>query len=49
MGRHYSHLSLDERRRIAKWLEAKMPIAEMADRFYRDALSYSPSFGQDLS
>lgn len=27
MGRHYSHLSLDERRRIAKWLEAKMPSA----------------------
>jgi IS30 family transposase len=37
MGRHYSHLSLDERRRIAKWLEAKMPIAEMADRLCRDA------------
>jgi len=37
MGRHYSHLSLDERRRIAKWLEAKMPIAEIADRLCRDA------------
>ena len=37
MGRHYSHLSLDERRRIANWLEAKMPIAEVADRLCRDA------------
>lgn len=37
MGRHYSHLRLDERRRIAKWLEAKMPITEMADRLGRSA------------
>lgn len=37
MGRHYSHLRLDERRRIAKWFEAKMPITEMADRLGRSA------------
>tara|TARA_R100000935_G_scaffold573_1_gene2016 strand:- start:801 stop:1811 length:1011 start_codon:yes stop_codon:yes gene_type:complete len=37
MGRTYSHLSLEERRRIAKWREAKMPIAEIADRLGRDA------------
>lgn len=37
MGRHYSHLRLDERRRIAKWLVAKMPITEMADRLGRSA------------
>uniref|UniRef100_UPI002636890E helix-turn-helix domain-containing protein n=1 Tax=uncultured Sulfitobacter sp. TaxID=191468 RepID=UPI002636890E len=37
MGSCYSHLSLDERRKIAKWLEAKMPIAEIADRLGRDA------------
>lgn len=37
MGSHYSHLSLEERRKIAKWLEAKMPIAEIADRLSRDA------------
>ena len=37
MGTHYPHLSLDERRKIAKWLEAKMPIAEIADRLGRDA------------
>ncbi len=36
MGRHYSHLSLEVRRKIAKWLEAKMPVAEMADRLGRD-------------
>ena len=37
MGSCYPHLSLDERRKIAKWLEAKMPIAEIADRLGRDA------------
>ena len=37
MGSHYSHLSLEERRKIAKWLEADMPIAEIADRLSRDA------------
>jgi IS30 family transposase len=37
MGRTYSHLSLEERRRIAKWRDAKMPIAEIADRLGRDA------------
>ena len=37
MGRTYSHLSPEERRRIAKWRDAKMPIAEIADRLCRDA------------
>ncbi len=37
MGSHYSHLSLEERRKIAKWLTANMPIAEIADRLGRDA------------
>ncbi len=37
MGSHYSHLRLDERRKLANWLEAKMPIAEIADRLGRDA------------
>jgi IS30 family transposase len=37
MGRTYSHLSLEDRRRIAKWREAKMPIVEIADRLGRDA------------
>jgi IS30 family transposase len=36
MGTHYRHLKLDERRKLAKWLEAKMPISEMADRLGRD-------------
>lgn len=36
MGSHYSHLSLDERRKIAKWREARMPISEIADRLGRD-------------
>ncbi len=37
MGHHYSHLSLDERQRIANWLEAKIPIAEIANRLGCDA------------
>ena len=37
MGTHYYHLSLKERRKLAKWFEAKMPIAEIADRLGRDA------------
>lgn len=36
MGSHYCHLKLDERRKPAKWLEAKMPIFEIADRLGRD-------------
>ncbi|MGB0662105.1 MAG: IS30 family transposase [Mangrovicoccus sp.] len=35
MGRCYPHLSLDERRRIAKWREAKIPVPEIADRLGR--------------
>ena len=36
MGSHYCHLKLEERRKLAKWLEAKMPISEIADRLGRD-------------
>lgn len=35
MGRCYPHLSLEERRRIDKWREAKMPVPEIADRLGR--------------
>lgn len=35
MGRCYPHLSLEERRKIAKWFAAKMPAVEMADRLGR--------------
>lgn len=29
MPRHYLQLSMEERRNIAKWREAKMPVPEM--------------------
>lgn len=29
MGRCYPHLSLDERHKIDKWREAKMPLPEI--------------------
>jgi IS30 family transposase len=35
MGRCYPHLNLDERRKLAKWLEAKIPIKEIADNLDR--------------
>ena len=35
MGHCYPHLSLEERCKIAKWREAKMPIPEIADRLAR--------------
>ncbi len=37
MGRSYRHLSLEERRKIAKWREAKMPVPEVADQLGRAA------------
>ena len=37
MGLRYPHLSLEERRNIAKWREGKMPVAEIADRLCRAA------------
>ena len=37
MGRSYPHLSLKERRKIAKWREAKMPVPEIAERLDRAA------------
>ena len=35
MGRCYPHLNLEERRKLAKWREAKLPVPEMADRLGR--------------
>lgn len=35
MGRCYPHLNLEERRMLAKWLEAKIPIKEIADNLCR--------------
>ena len=35
MERCYPHLSLEERRKIDKWREAKMPVPEIADRLGR--------------
>ena len=35
MGTHYCHLKLDERRKLAKWLEAKIPVKEIADNLQR--------------
>lgn len=35
MGRCYLHLSLEDRRKLAKWHEAKMPVPEIADRLGR--------------
>jgi IS30 family transposase len=43
MGSHYCHLKLEERRKLAKWLEAKMPISEIADRLGRDPPSSTKS------
>jgi len=37
MGSHYCHLNLEERRKLAKWLEAKMSISEIADRLGRNS------------
>ena len=35
MGRCYPHLNLDERRRLDKWLEAKIPVKDIADHLCR--------------
>jgi len=35
MGRCHPHLNLDERRRLAKWLDTKIPIKEIADKQHR--------------
>ena len=35
MGRCYPHLSLEERRKIDKWREAKIPVPEIVDRLGR--------------
>ena len=35
MGRCYPRLTFEERRKIAKWREAKMPVPEIADRLSR--------------
>lgn len=35
MGRCYPRLNLDDRRKLAKWLEAKIPVKEIADNLCR--------------
>ena len=35
MGRHYPHLNLEERRKLANWLDAKIPVKEIADNLCR--------------
>jgi transposase, IS30 family len=35
MGRCYPHLNLKERRKLAKWLEAKIPTKEIASNLHR--------------
>ncbi|MGD9294892.1 MAG: helix-turn-helix domain-containing protein [Roseobacter sp.] len=35
MGRCYPHLSLEERGKVDKWREAKMPSPKIADRLGR--------------
>jgi len=35
MGSCYPHLTFEERRKIAKWRDAKMPVPEIADRLGR--------------
>ena len=35
MGRCYPHLNLEERRKLANWLDAKIPIKEIADNLQR--------------
>jgi IS30 family transposase len=35
MGRCYPQLNLDERRKLAKWLEAKIPVKEIANNLCR--------------
>ena len=35
MGRCYPHLNLEERRNLAKWLESKIPITEIAQNLGR--------------
>ena len=35
MSRCYPHLNLEERRKLAKWLEAKIPVKEIADNLAR--------------
>ncbi len=37
MGRHYSHLDLEERLRLADWLETGVPVAEIALKLDRSA------------
>ena len=35
MSRSYPHLNLDERRKVANWLDAKIPVKEIADNLGR--------------
>lgn len=36
MGSCYAHLSLEERRKIANWRYAKIPVCEIAEQLGRD-------------
>lgn len=47
MDHHYSHLNVEELRKIAKWLEANIPVAEMADRLGRDVSTISRDIKQN--
>lgn len=49
MGTHYCHLKLDERRKLAKWLEGKMPISEIADRLGRNPSTIYRDIKRNLS
>lgn len=40
MGRHYCDLKLDERRKLAMWLGAKMSVSEITDRLGRPPAIY---------
>jgi transposase, IS30 family len=42
MGRCYPHLNLDEHRKLAKWLEVKIPIKEIADTLAREPSTIYP-------
>ncbi|PZX10873.1 IS30 family transposase [Palleronia aestuarii] len=35
MGRCYPHLDLEERRKLTRWLDAKMPVRETAEALCR--------------
>ena len=48
MPRPYAHLDLDERRRLANWREAKIPVKEIALRLDRDASTLYREFKRNF-